>query len=1043
MTDRHYFINCRGADFFPSYESVWNKSGGIPTVSRDLFNGLTESMNSDHLMYNGSTRISTWVHFNEDDITNQIKILKSTGINLLRIHLDLYAWASLGDKFIARAKIMARLVQDQKMYIQWVLFESNTKDDIGGADLLGRIHEIGGLDPNNLSEAMEMGLHHYQRCPTVYKNKFLSRHPDTMVVSGNTYFEQVIGALSPFKSTKSWEVMANVEFNPFLNPADLSAYAFLTSAVDKANSLVPVNQQVTVSFNKLSGDPVKTVPDSQYPVDLYFLIGDSLATGGGTPNDLVSLGYSTYRNEIPNAYIFHPSSSAWSKTLNDPQYSVIGSWKPDNLPRFEQYVTEHNTDPVLGIDGIPFGYELILLPMMGNHHNRPSFLVKVARGSSTVADYNQDIPGNSIFPSSMSDWDTNNDKLYYRFINFLSSGIDILTKFYGEGRVICRAGIISLGTNPSQNGGESQADSLPRTNASYSRIISGIRNILKVKKVGTDNTKIVCILPDTRLVDIPPPAMYSGFIPSIRNFISSGLSDRNIIPYDPSSSTTFIDSVHYNSSSVIYIGSSIANILISTPEEYNIPYSVSTIYNKLDFICYNGLSNGFIHRTIDYLNALSASVLVSKPILAIGITKASDLVHLETEIESFNALKMGFITGGIIDRNLSNMMDNDSRGILFSDGTTRDLNYTSNLRKKAISDLKYSNNLQNSQKAKSYIFDNIIAEKNILDYDIFNLNNLQYSVPSMQRFSNYKSLGQTSWDYLKYIISIFPLYTTYFFGLKLSIGTKFAPYGNNIFSKSRGYSLSDKNNAFDKRIFTTNEWLAYINTNILYPPLADYRESLYLFASLSGSADLEIDKLAYLRINFLEKIQKVFPIQQLSDTVINPIHLNLLSVSQVENLLNAYAPFAPSTKFKLSTSSINPLIIDARLFSGTHSVIYTNPTSIEALTLRSFMPDLSACQKPPCYFLRGPGYLSGSCYYKNDAVVDPNVSSNQDVISKLDWKKYDDQINSWFVEIATCLFALKQKISNNTYNAYLTSIEGIINSAFQDISNLPNLRGVV
>lgn len=267
MNTRHYFLNCRGADFIPSYQTVWTQSGLVPTTTSS-FSGITPTMNSNELKFNGATVIATWAHFTEKDISKQLNILKKAGVNLIRVHLNMYAWASLGEKFIKRIKTMARLASDKKLRIQWVLFEAETPDDVGGVAPNGAYHSTGGKDPSSLYQAMELGLLGAQRCPTVYNNNFICRNINALTVSGNNYIDQVIAAVSEYQSTLSWEVMANVHFDQTKNPADVDAYKFLSSAIDRVKQSKPADQKVTTSFKYLTVD----VNHPKYDQDLLPII---------------------------------------------------------------------------------------------------------------------------------------------------------------------------------------------------------------------------------------------------------------------------------------------------------------------------------------------------------------------------------------------------------------------------------------------------------------------------------------------------------------------------------------------------------------------------------------------------------------------------------------------------------------------------------------------------------------------------------------------------------------------------------------------------
>lgn len=254
IKDMSYFVNCRGADFIPSYQSVWDKSAGIPTMYYP-FVGAPSTYNSDVMYFAGTTRTSLWTHFDRNDVQNQIATLKNCGFNLLRVPLDFYCWSALGTKFIQNAQYLASVANDYRMYIQWVLFECDTQDDVSGTDILNRNHAIGGKDPETLPQAISKGLHYWQRCPTVFKSELMTRHPSSLVSVGDSYLTNIIYSLSGYRSTLHWEVMANVYFNSTENPADISGYNFLTSAVNKVKSLKPSSQKVTASYKHLITDP--------------------------------------------------------------------------------------------------------------------------------------------------------------------------------------------------------------------------------------------------------------------------------------------------------------------------------------------------------------------------------------------------------------------------------------------------------------------------------------------------------------------------------------------------------------------------------------------------------------------------------------------------------------------------------------------------------------------------------------------------------------------------------------------------------------------
>ena len=667
MANIHYFTNCRGADFFPCYASVWEKAGHINNINPP-FKGLTSSMDSDQLIFNGATRISTWVHMNKSEVKAQVKYLKSAGVNLLRIHLDLYAWAAMGATFIDRIKYVARIAQDHKLYIQWVLFEGDTWDDISGISSNGIVHKNGGYDPTSLEQAMQEGLFRYQRCPTVYCSSLLTRTPSSMVVSGDSYFSDVISNLSGFRSTLSWEVMSNVGFNTSANPSDVSAYNFLASAINKAKALIPSTQKVTASFKYITG-----VTASEY----------------------------------------------------------------------------------------------------------------------------------------------------------------------------------------------------------------------------------------------------------------------------------------YNSTQ--------ANLL-----------------STLDFICYKGSNVSYIDRIVNYVDALSASRLASKPLLVVDATLPSHFNYLDQEIGSFHILNMGWVTDGIIDRTLGAKPLNCSRGIFYDDGTVRRQQDVDALQDRAIIDLNLHGRRRN-------LLNTTFTTKS--DFEPSTLYFTNYDASTMTRLSQWGTQGSSNWSMIRSLYQLFPEYS--------GVSTKYAPFEADTRSSTNGWEVADGNLSL-----TTGGELSFILNSIAAyiagPPLATMTD------------EVARDKKAYRSIQMLDRLQKGLPLTirtNLSSTSYDP---SFISYARQAALFATYTIFEPSSQFKPTNTAVTPYLGSARYFSAVNTV--TGPYAEAA----------SSYQKPPCYFNRGGIYASGSCLYLTGVAVDSVITNPQNVIAKLDWAAYDTALVNWVTQIFLAYTELVTPGSN--FLTYLDTI---------------------
>lgn len=1075
--ERHFFYNCRGADFFPSYGSVWDKSGGLPSVSRNLFHGLTQSMESDSLIFNGSTRISTWAHYNKIEVAKQMVSLKGIGINLLRIHLDLYCWLALGQKFIDRIRDMAAIATTNHMYIQWVLFDSYTKDDTPGISNSNKLHSIGGTDPASLSQAMDNGLANYQRCPTVFNHQLMTRDPSSMSPSGDAYIVAVASALSGSPATLTWEVMANIEFNSLLNPSDSKGYEFVLAVINKLRTVIPANQKITASFNNLK---FKTEEygsaESRGPVDLYVMFGDMSMVGasyrvgqnGGDGGALNSFNNGNSNNLVASAFLFQPSSSVFFSSIAGdllvtetnlvvPPFSSIDIY----APRFEQIAPLLNNNPSYGLMSVPYGPEISFAASAVNYHQRPVYIIKLAMPETFIAAQNPSIVGasnNTIFGPSFTNWDIHSNQFFHKLKNWITSGINILENKYGKNRVILRGTTFSLGNIipllPNEN---PETELVPRIITNIQNLISQYRQFIVTRNIAGLNSKIIVSLPDKNFVHPGVPSYYPNLRLGLSNLSSV---DSNLIIYDvPDPSTggalsKFIPQSQngdgassYTGRTNILLGIDYQNKFVLSGFEERSTRSVGSIYNALDFLCYKGSGPGFIDKIFNYLHALIVAVTLNKSILAVGAGNAANLSPLHVELPGYFALGLGFISDGIIDRNLGNKPFNGDRGLLFENNTYRDRSDVFNLNFYSRILNGVNSGLVGRQKAKQqiYLLPSSIFEID-KDYDLGYVIDTPYASSSMTRFSQFGTDGRDYWEYMKTMLGLMPdLLTNYFYiqpaiNFK-SIGTKYATYNGFEGSKSQGYGISDYGRyIFKNELPKFGELLSPLVSRMAEYFNGGTNGRFYLgsesFAILNnftpGLGDYQRDRIANLKIKFLEKFQEGLPIPQINKNFSDPLpagisqyFLNMVHVSAQNNLINAYAPFAPPFMLKDTVSSISPIIGTGVYISGISEKAYTNPNSIEGLYLGQFLQPLSACQKPACYFFRGEGFASGSCIYLPTANVNPNITIPQDVINKLDWAEYDRKLVIWFSMIVECWKNVQRYEAAN-----VADLQTIVNSVF-------------
>lgn len=687
-----YFVNCRGADFLPSYQSVWDKSGGIPTMYYP-FVGAPSSYNGDVMYFAGTTRTSLWTHFNQSEVSSQIVSLKKCGVNLLRVPLDYYCWSAMGSKFINNAKYIANTAANYKMYIQWVLFEGDTQDDVSGLNANGVQHEIGGKDPETIPEAISKGLHYWQRCPTVYNTKLMTRHPSSLV--NNNYISSVVYNLSGYESTLSWEVMANVYFDSTKNPADVSAYNFLTSAINKVKSLKPASQKVTASYKYLT-----TIPNSPY-------------------------------------------------------------------------------------------YSLHLLQTL----------------------------------------------------------------------------------------------------------------------------------------------------------------------------------------------------------------------SSLDFVCYKASHITEVDRYMTYVDALSSVLYSKKPILAVDVGLPSHFNYLEDELYDFYDLRLGWISDGVIDHNFSVKKNNNSKGLIYSDGKLRRAIEASAICDKLCKYLDLSSNL------KDIIFSSIPDAK--VNYEVNSLQGLSFSSSVFTRLSQWGDVGTYLWTKLTDYIKNIPDYKF--------ISSKYAPLDSSYNSKSNGWELTNES----LRLSKSNFYVFFKNLILLFSPdLKDIQNAV--------TRDIAVFK----RIHSLERLQKSLPITLSSDIYRTSYDPSFIASSTQQGLLNSLAYFKPISKGGMESI---PYIGTPRYFSSLNN--YGASISLSSLCTEP----LENCQKPIGFFNNYTA--SGSCFYASS--VSTNKNSVQDVISKIDWVAYDNILKVWLAYILSAYEELFQMRTTADFGEIETVVRGIlglpasytVNTRYQTFSqNILNMK---
>lgn len=255
MSDTKYFVNCRGATFNKVHVDEWNHSGQMPRLVSP-FLPYTNNLNTNIMTFAGSTKTANWLYYDADEASDQIQHLKDIGVNLVRIYGDMYCWAAFKEKYLDSVESLARICNTKKMYTQWVLFDGYTDGDTSSVN-----HSLGYFDPSTIYEAVGWGIKRWQRCPNINANDLSetwdywkvhygmpTRHPSSMVVSGDAYVTDMVNSAGKFFGTLAWEVMHDVN----ILSTEPSGYQFIVSAINKVNSIKSSSQKTTFSAKNIN-----------------------------------------------------------------------------------------------------------------------------------------------------------------------------------------------------------------------------------------------------------------------------------------------------------------------------------------------------------------------------------------------------------------------------------------------------------------------------------------------------------------------------------------------------------------------------------------------------------------------------------------------------------------------------------------------------------------------------------------------------------------------------------------------------------------------
>jgi len=243
-----FFTNSRGFNFFPDFPER------LPGGSRVLVN--------DPIQYKGMDgTIAFWRYFDPISVDEQLRILRQSGVNNVRIFIDFYVWNHFKNDppetnyFITTLRQLVRALENNTMYCVWVLYD--------GLSLLG-IPTIGD-EYNDV-----LHWHYYPDSSLGLNNAF----GDT---SGRNYISSVCRYVSGSQATIAYEVGNEMKFDLFSSANFVKSVSALSAFDRTPNRRIAIGMTQYLPWHNVVGAEGLTAEFSKL-TDVYIESGANLIT---------------------------------------------------------------------------------------------------------------------------------------------------------------------------------------------------------------------------------------------------------------------------------------------------------------------------------------------------------------------------------------------------------------------------------------------------------------------------------------------------------------------------------------------------------------------------------------------------------------------------------------------------------------------------------------------------------------------------------------------------------------------------------------------
>lgn len=202
-----YYSNCRGTNYLPAMKSEWEKSGYFPrypsgTVFGDALPGNNYAVSDS---FQGVNKTSQWWYYSHEDNANNVRLLRTLGMNAIRVFSNIYVWARDRDRYINAIKDFHKICDKNKMRVQWVLWD--------GVDI-----PVDGITyPQNRTEAtsaLEVGLlNRWTRMPCPFEVSSAAQASNFFTTCATPFITDMVSSVSSFQSLWSFDIVNEHDTN--------------------------------------------------------------------------------------------------------------------------------------------------------------------------------------------------------------------------------------------------------------------------------------------------------------------------------------------------------------------------------------------------------------------------------------------------------------------------------------------------------------------------------------------------------------------------------------------------------------------------------------------------------------------------------------------------------------------------------------------------------------------------------------------------------------------------------------------------------------